>query len=81
MEEAKAPKHRLFHWRYDKTFANRVRVDAEWNSDQVRREQSGREPDWPGERFLWDHLYSIDNSIYPSYWTLQKVSTTFTQTT
>ena len=52
VEEAKTPKRRLLHRCYNEVFANRIRVDAEWNPDQVRREQSGREPDWTGECFL-----------------------------
>jgi len=35
MEKAKAPEHRPFHWRYNKSFANRFRADAEQNSDRV----------------------------------------------
>lgn len=36
MEEAEARKCRSFHRRYKRTFANRVRVDVEWNSDELR---------------------------------------------
>jgi len=36
MEKVEAPKCRSFHWRYNKTFAIRFGVHAEWNSDQVR---------------------------------------------
>ena len=49
MEEAEAPKYRLFHRRHNETFTNRVGVDAERDSDQLRREQSRRESDWPGK--------------------------------
>ena len=38
LEEVEAPKYSLFHRRYNGPFANGVRVDAGWNSDQVRRE-------------------------------------------
>jgi len=62
MEEVEAPKRSLVHWCYNKTFANRIRVDAERNSDQVRREKSWREPDWPGEYFLWNSTRLITPS-------------------
>ena len=51
LEKAKAPEHRLFHRCYDRSFANNLGVDAERNSDGVRREKSRRESDRPGESF------------------------------
>ena len=51
VEKIKASKHRPFHWGYDKPFANRLRMDAEWNSDGIRREKSGHESDRPGKLF------------------------------
>ena len=51
MEEAKAPEHRSFHWRHNGPLANRLGVDAEWNSSGVPREKSGRKSDPPGESF------------------------------
>ena len=52
MEEIAAPKYRPFHRRYNETFANRVRMDAERNSNQVCREKPRRESDWLGVCFL-----------------------------
>ena len=37
-------------------------MDAKRNSDRVRREESGREPDWPGETFL---VIALDWYHYP----------------
>ena len=52
MEKIEAPECCLFHWRYNGAFANRVRVDAEWNSDHLRRTKPGGKSDRPGESFL-----------------------------
>jgi len=49
MEKVKAPKDRSFHRRYKDPFAICVGVLAERDSDEVRREESEREPDYPGE--------------------------------
>jgi len=54
MEEVEAPKCRSLHWRHKRAFANRVGVDAERNSDELRREESRRESDRPGEPFPRD---------------------------
>ena len=43
VEKVEAPKCRPFHRRHNKSFANRFGVDAERNSDGVRREKSKRE--------------------------------------
>jgi len=48
MEKVETPKCRSFHRRYKRTFTNFVGVDAEWNSDELRREKSRRESDRPG---------------------------------
>jgi len=79
MEKAEAPKHRSFHWCYNKTFTVRLGVYAERYFDQVRQEQSERGSDWPGENFLRSDR-SIDDAVFPSYWMWPRVSTTFTQT-
>ena len=52
MEEVTAPKYRLVYWRYNETSANRVRMDVEWDSDQVCREQPRHESDRSGGCFL-----------------------------
>ena len=54
VETAKAPKYCSFPWRYTRTFTNRVGVDAERNSDELRREEPRRESDRPGEPFPRD---------------------------
>ena len=51
MEKAEAPEHRPFHWSYNESFANRLGVDVERNSDEVRQGKSERESDQPGEPF------------------------------
>ena len=51
MEKVKAPEHRPFHRRYNKSSANHLRVDAERNSGGVRREKPRCEADQPGESF------------------------------
>jgi hypothetical protein len=51
VETAKAPEHRPFHRRHNRSFTNCLGVDAERNSDRVRREKSRRESDRPGESF------------------------------
>ena len=37
VEMVKTPKHRPFYRSHDGSFANRLRVDVEWNSDRVRQ--------------------------------------------
>ena len=54
MEEVEAPKCRSLHWRHKRAFTNRVGVDAERNSDELRREEPRRESDRPGEPFPRD---------------------------
>ena len=49
MEEVEAPKRRSLHRRYKRTFANRVRVDAKRNPDELRGKKSSRESDRPCE--------------------------------
>ena len=49
MEKVEAPKRRSFYRRYKGTLANRVRVDAGWNSDEVRRWKSRSRSDRPSE--------------------------------
>ena len=39
VETINAPEHCPFHRRYNKPFANPLRVDAKWNSDRVHREK------------------------------------------
>ena len=51
LEKVKAPEHHPFHRYYDRSFANHLGIDAEWNSGGVRQKKSGREPDRPGESF------------------------------
>jgi len=48
VEKVKAPKHCPLRRHYDKSPASCVGVDAEWDSDGVRREKSRNESDWPG---------------------------------
>jgi len=79
MEEVEAPKHCSLHWHYKRTLANRVGVDVERNSDELRQEKPRRESDRPGEPpSPVTHL--VDNVIFSSCWMWQKVSTIFTQT-
>jgi len=35
VEKVKAPEHRPFHWRYNESSANHLRVDAERNSGEI----------------------------------------------
>jgi len=79
MEEVEAPKHCSLHWRYNRTFANRVGVDVERNFDELRREKPRRESHQPGEPPLPAKRLT-DNFIFPSYWMRQKASTIFTPT-
>ena len=51
MEKVNTPEHCSFYRCYNKSFTNRLGVDAERNSDGVHREKSKREPDRPGESF------------------------------
>jgi len=51
VEKVKAPKHRPFHRCYNRSFKNRLGVDAKRNSDGVHWEKSGHESDQPGEPF------------------------------
>ena len=51
VEKFKAPEYRPFHRCYNKSFAARLGVDAEWNSDRVCREKSKRESYRSGESF------------------------------
>ena len=51
LEKVKTPEHRPFPRCYNRSFANNLGVDAERNSDEVRREKSRRESDRPGESF------------------------------
>lgn len=66
VETAKAPKPRPFHWRYNKSFANYLGVDAEWNSDGVYRETPGCKSDRSGKTFPV-YLHSINDTTFPSY--------------
>ena len=49
MEKVEAPECRPLPWRYNGAFADYVRVDAKWNSDEVHREHSVRGPNRSGE--------------------------------
>lgn len=49
VEAAEAPKHRSFPRCYEQAFATCVRVDAKWDSNSLRQEQSGRGSDRSGE--------------------------------
>ena len=49
LEKVKTPEYRPFHRRYDRSVANRLRVDVEQNPDGVYSEKSGSEPDQLGE--------------------------------
>ena len=49
VQKVKPPEHRPFHRRHNRSFTNRLGVDAERNPDGVYREKSNRESDWPGE--------------------------------
>jgi len=49
LEEVEALKRRSFHWCYKRTPANCVRVDAEWNPDELRGGKPSRESDRLGE--------------------------------
>ena len=51
MEKVKSPKHRPFRRGYNGSFASRLGVDAERNSDGIRQETSKRESDRPGKSF------------------------------
>jgi len=55
MEEVKAPEYRSSHRGYNRTSANCVEVDSEWDSNEVRQERPGRGSDRPGESFLFNH--------------------------
>ena len=61
MEKAEAPEHRSFHWSYNESFANRLGVDVERNSDEVRQGKPERESDQLGEPFF---AVSPDQSCY-----------------
>ena len=52
MDKAKPTKHRSFHRHHTRPFANRLRMDAERNSDGVRQGKSRHESDQPSESFL-----------------------------
>ena len=79
MEKVEASERRSFHRRYKRPFAIRVRVHAERNFDEVRRERSERGSNWPGKSFLRSNRLT-DNAIFPSYWMWHRVSTTSTRT-
>ena len=51
VEKAKSPEHRPFHRRHNRSFASRLRVDAEWDSDGIYQGESGGKSDWPGGSF------------------------------
>ena len=51
MEKAKAPEHRSFHWRHNRSLADRLGMDAEWSSNGVSRKKSRHKSDSPGESF------------------------------
>jgi len=48
VEKVKASKHCPLRRRYDRSPANCLRVDAEWNPDGVRRGKSRNQSDWLG---------------------------------
>lgn len=52
METVKTSERCPFPWRYKHTFAICVRVDAKRNFNELREEESGREPYQPSESFL-----------------------------
>ena len=52
VETVETSEHRPFCRSHDGSFANRLGVDAKRNSDRIRREESGGEPDQPGQSFL-----------------------------
>jgi len=51
VEKVNTPERCPFYRCYNKSFANRLGVDAKWYSDGVHREKSKHEPDRPGESF------------------------------
>ena len=51
LEKVKTPEHSPVHRRYDRSFANNLRVDAEQNSDGVRSDKPGHESGRPSEPF------------------------------
>ena len=59
METVKTSERCPFPWRYQHAFAICVRVDAKWNFDELREEESGREPYQPGESFLYNKASQI----------------------
>ena len=52
LEKVKTPERRPFHRCYDRSFTNRLGVDAERSFNEVRGEKSRRQSDRPSESFL-----------------------------